>query len=93
LASRGDDHDGGRQHDDGAFAVATAPTTPRVEAILWRYSGNAHRKASGSGRITPIAQGPPNPGVTFEFLQLVQVTVNATGETVVDLQIVREECP
>jgi hypothetical protein len=46
--------------------------------------------------VTPahlIAQGPPNPGVTFEFLQLVHVTVNATGETVVDLEIVREECP
>jgi hypothetical protein len=45
--------------------------------------------------VTPahvIAQGPPNPGVTFEFLQLVHVTVNATGETVVDLETVREEC-
>jgi hypothetical protein len=45
--------------------------------------------------VTPahlIAQGPPNPGVTFEFLWLVHVTVNATGETVVDLDTVREEC-
>jgi hypothetical protein len=35
-----------------AFVVTTAPTTPQVEAILWRYMGNAHRKANLSGRIT-----------------------------------------
>jgi hypothetical protein len=35
-----------------AFVVTTAPTTPQVEAILWRYMGNAHRKAELSGRIT-----------------------------------------
>jgi hypothetical protein len=28
-----------------AFVVTTAPTTPQVEAILWRYMGNAHNKA------------------------------------------------
>ncbi len=28
-----------------AFVVTTAPTNPQVEAILWRYMGNAHRKA------------------------------------------------
>jgi hypothetical protein len=35
-----------------AFVVTTAPTTPQVEAILWRYMGNAHRKADLPGRIT-----------------------------------------
>jgi hypothetical protein len=35
-----------------AFVVTTAPTTPQVEAILWRYMGNAHRNASLPGRIT-----------------------------------------
>jgi hypothetical protein len=35
-----------------AFVVTTAPTTPQVEAILWRYIGNAHRKAGLPGRIT-----------------------------------------
>jgi hypothetical protein len=35
-----------------AFVVTTAPTTPQVEAILWRYMGNAHRKAQLPGRIT-----------------------------------------
>ena len=35
-----------------AFVVTTAPTTPQVEAILWRYMGNAHRKAGLPGRIT-----------------------------------------
>jgi hypothetical protein len=32
--------------------VTTAPTTAQVEAILWRYIGAAHRKASLPGRIT-----------------------------------------
>jgi hypothetical protein len=35
-----------------AFVVITAPTTAQVEAILWRYIGNAHRKAGLPGRIT-----------------------------------------
>jgi hypothetical protein len=35
-----------------AFVVTTAPTTPQVEAILWRYMGNAHRTAVLPGRIT-----------------------------------------
>jgi hypothetical protein len=35
-----------------AFVVTTAPTTPQVEAILWRYMGNAHKKAGLPGRIT-----------------------------------------
>jgi hypothetical protein len=30
-----------------AFVVTTAPTTPHVEAILWRYMGNAQ------GVVTP----------------------------------------
>jgi hypothetical protein len=34
------------------FVVTTAPTTAQVEAILWRYIGAAHRKASLPGRIT-----------------------------------------
>jgi hypothetical protein len=32
--------------------VTTAPTTPQVEAILWRYMGNAHKKAGLPRRIT-----------------------------------------
>ena len=39
-----------------AFVVTTAPTTPQVEAILWRYMGIAHRKANLSGRITLDAE-------------------------------------
>lgn len=35
-----------------AFAVTTAPTTPQVEAILWREIGQAHRKAGLQGRVT-----------------------------------------
>ena len=35
-----------------AFVVTTAPTTPQVEAILWRYMGIAHKKAGLPGRIT-----------------------------------------
>lgn len=35
-----------------AFAVTTAPTTPQVEAILWREIGQAHRKADLQGRVT-----------------------------------------
>jgi len=35
-----------------AFVVTTAPTTPQVEAILWRYMGNAHKKAGLPARIT-----------------------------------------
>jgi len=35
-----------------AFVVTTAPTTAQVEAILWRYICNAHRKAGLPGRIT-----------------------------------------
>jgi hypothetical protein len=34
------------------FVVTTAPTTPQLGAILWRYMGNAHRKADLPGRIT-----------------------------------------
>ena len=34
------------------FVVIAAPTTPQVEAILWRYMGNAHNKAGVPGRIT-----------------------------------------
>jgi hypothetical protein len=34
------------------LCVTTAPTTPQVEAILWRYMGNAHTKAQLPGRIT-----------------------------------------
>jgi hypothetical protein len=32
--------------------VTTAPTTPQVEAILWRYMGNAQKKGGLPGRIT-----------------------------------------
>jgi hypothetical protein len=35
-----------------AFVVTTALTIPQVEAILWRYMGNAHRKAGLPARIT-----------------------------------------
>ena len=35
-----------------AFVVTTAPTTPQVEAILWRYMRNAHKKGGLPGRIT-----------------------------------------
>jgi hypothetical protein len=35
-----------------AFVVTTAPTTPQVEAILWRYMSNVHKKAGLPGRIT-----------------------------------------
>ena len=35
-----------------AFVVTTAPTTPQVEAILWRYMGIAHKKGGLPGRIT-----------------------------------------
>jgi hypothetical protein len=35
-----------------AFVVTTAPTTPQVEAILWRYMSNAYKKAGLAGRIT-----------------------------------------
>jgi hypothetical protein len=35
-----------------SFVVTTAPTTPQVEAILWRYMGNAHKKDGLPGRIT-----------------------------------------
>jgi hypothetical protein len=35
-----------------AFVVTTAPTTPQVEVILWRYMGNAHKKGGLPGRIT-----------------------------------------
>ena len=45
--------------------------------------------------VTPahvIAQGPPDPGLTFEFLFLQHVTVNANGETVVDHVELRDEC-
>jgi hypothetical protein len=33
-----------------AFAVTTAPTTPQVEAVLWREINRAHRKGALSGR-------------------------------------------
>jgi hypothetical protein len=39
-----------------AFVVTTAPTTPQVEAILWRYMGNAHKKGGLPGRITHDAK-------------------------------------
>jgi hypothetical protein len=32
--------------------VVPAPTTPQVEAILWRYMSNAHKEAGLAGRIT-----------------------------------------
>src|SRR5687768_4702199 len=32
-----------------AFVVTTAPTTPQVEAILWRYMGNATRRRVSLG--------------------------------------------
>jgi len=35
-----------------AFVVTTAPTTARVEAILWRYIGGAHRTGNLPGRVT-----------------------------------------
>jgi hypothetical protein len=35
-----------------ACVVTTAPTTPQVEAILWRYMSNAHKKGGLPGRIT-----------------------------------------
>jgi hypothetical protein len=35
-----------------AFVVTRAPTTAQVEAILWRYIGNARRKAGLPRRIT-----------------------------------------
>jgi hypothetical protein len=35
-----------------AFVVTTAPTTPQVEAILWRYTSNDHNKGGLPGRIT-----------------------------------------
>lgn len=34
-----------------AFAVTTAPTFDQVRAILWRYIGQAHRKAKLRGRV------------------------------------------
>jgi hypothetical protein len=38
-----------------AFVVTTAPTTPQVEAILWRYMGNAHKRQAflGASRWMP----------------------------------------
>ena len=42
----------------------------------------------GYGRCS-TAEQPPNPGVTFEFLQLVHVTVNANGEL---LGLSRQSC-
>jgi hypothetical protein len=39
-----------------AFVVTTAPTTPQVEGIIWRYIGVAHRKAGLPRRITLDAQ-------------------------------------
>ena len=35
-----------------ASVVTTAPTTPQVGAILWRYLGNAHKKGGLPSRIT-----------------------------------------
>jgi hypothetical protein len=35
-----------------SFESFPAPTTPQVEAILWRYMSNAHKKAGLAGRIT-----------------------------------------
>jgi hypothetical protein len=34
-----------------AFVVSTAPTFPQVQAILWRYIGQAHRKGGLIGRV------------------------------------------
>jgi hypothetical protein len=34
------------------FGTTTAPTTKQVHAILWRYIGQAYRKAKLTGRIT-----------------------------------------
>jgi hypothetical protein len=36
--------------------VTTAPATPQVEAILWRYMGNAHKKADLPRRISLSAR-------------------------------------
>jgi hypothetical protein len=40
-----------------AFVVTTAPTTPQVEAILWRYVGNAHKKGGLPGEPEFVAGG------------------------------------
>lgn len=45
-----------------AFAVTTAPTTPQVEAILWREIGRWHRKGRLPGRITLDARWRVGPG-------------------------------
>lgn len=37
-----------------AFVVTTAPTASQVRAVLWRYIGQAHRKANLPGRVTQI---------------------------------------
>lgn len=35
-----------------AFAVSSAPTSPQIEAILWREIGRIHRRGGLPGRIT-----------------------------------------
>jgi hypothetical protein len=40
-----------------AFVVTTARTTPQVEAILWRYVGNAHKKAVCQGASLSMPSG------------------------------------
>jgi len=44
------------------FATTTAPTTKQVHAILWRYLGQAHRKAKLDGRITLDDEWYTGPG-------------------------------
>jgi hypothetical protein len=44
------------------FATTTAPTTKQVHAILWRYLGQAHRKAKLAGRITLDDEWYTGPG-------------------------------
>jgi hypothetical protein len=42
---------------DEAFAVTKVPTTPQVEAILWRCMGNAHRKQACPGESPCMPSG------------------------------------
>lgn len=40
-------------HESGeAFLVSTAPTTPQVNVVLWRYIERLHRQGNLKGRIT-----------------------------------------
>jgi hypothetical protein len=65
-------HDTGKSHvasrtwhldtQSDPFATTTAPTTKQVHAILWRYLGQAHRKAKLEGRITLDDEWYTGPG-------------------------------